>query len=440
MLGIHAEQNAPVLLALSGGMDSTVMAYLFHRAGIPCAVAHVYYGMRGAESVGDMQFVQELAARLNMPCHLSDASAFMQGLPKAEIQQSARAWRYRVFGELCREYGYPVVALAHHRDDQEEHFWMYRKRGNMLSALAGMPERRILGREEGSAVIVRPLLFTDRKELRAYAEAEGITWREDRSNASLDYTRNRFRLQAIPELKKEDSAAYARFAKALALHHAVFTSFRTAIKRLDARFVLRGTNQQQQLKREDILKAPLGLFWLKQYLASFGFHAELSARIFASGEKNGLRFRGKSDWELYSHRDGWFLLPLSKGARPTKYLSPEQTTVDWLGQEISIQLLPVALANDLPRNATWLHFDAEGLKWPLVVRSVLPGDRMLRFSGGHTKVSDVFTNMHVPMFQRRLMPLVYSGSELLCIPGLIRSGAFKVTECSKTVLVVSWRE
>jgi tRNA(Ile)-lysidine synthetase-like protein len=125
---------------------------------------------------------------------------------------------------------------------------------------------------------------------------------------------------------------------------------------------------------------------------------------------------------------------------PTKYLSTEQTTVDWLGQEISIQLLPVALANDLPRNATWLHFDAEGLKWPLVVRSVLPGDRMLRFSGGHTKVSDVFTNMHVPMFQRRLMPLVYSGSELLCIPGLIRSGVLKVTECSKTVLVVSLRE
>jgi tRNA(Ile)-lysidine synthase len=440
MLGIHAEQKTPVLLALSGGLDSTVMAFLFHRAGIPCAVAHVHYGLRGAESVGDMQSVQELAVRLNMPCHLSDASAFMQGLPKAEIQQAARAWRYRVFGELCREHGYPLLALAHHRDDQEEHFWMYRKRGNMLSALAGMPERRVLGREEGSAIIVRPLLFTDRKELRAYAEAEGITWREDRSNASLDYTRNRFRLQVIPELKKEDSAAYARFAKALALHRAVFTSFRTSIKRLDALFVRLETNHEQQLNREAILKAPLGLFWLKQYLASFGFHADLSVRIFASGEKNGLRFRGKSDWELYSHRDGWFLLPLSKEERPTKYLSPEQTTVDWLGQKISIQLLPLSLANTLPRNPAMLHFDAEGLEWPLVVRSVQPGDRLARFSGGHTKVSDVFTNMHVPVFQRPLKPLLYSGVELLCIPGLIRSGALKVTECSKTVLVVSLQE
>jgi tRNA(Ile)-lysidine synthetase-like protein len=87
-----------------------------------------------------------------------------------------------------------------------------------------------------------------------------------------------------------------------------------------------------------------------------------------------------------------------------------------------------------------LHFDAEGLEWPLVVRSVQPGDRLARFSGGHTKVSDVFTNMHVPVFQRPLKPLLYSGVELLCIPGLIRSGALKVTECSKTVLVVSLQE
>ncbi|MEN9510446.1 MAG: tRNA lysidine(34) synthetase TilS [Bacteroidota bacterium] len=439
MLGIHAEQKTPVLLALSGGLDSTVMAFLFHRAGIPCAVAHVHYGLRGAESVGDMQSVQELAARLNMPCHLSDASAFMQGVPKAEIQQAARQWRYRVFGEWAQAHGYGMVALAHHRDDQEEHFWMYRKRGNMLSALAGMSAYRPFLGQEIHTAIVRPLLFATKAELLAYAQSEGISWREDHSNASPDYTRNKFRLQVIPELKKEDSAAYAGFATALALHREVFAEFRTALRRLDARFVRLENNHEQQLNRESILKAPLGLFWLKQYLASFGFHPDLVMRVHAAGFKNGLRFRGKGNWELFTHRDGWFLMPCNRDVATTKYLSKEQSSVNWMGQEICIQLLPVAVANTLPRNPSMFHFDAEGLEWPLMLRSVQPGDRMVRFSGGHTKVSDVFSNLSIPVFKRPLLPLLYSGAELLCIPGLIRSGALKVTDYSKTVLVVSLR-
>lgn len=438
MLGIHAEQKSPVLLALSGGLDSTVMAYLFHRAGIPCAVAHVHYGLRGEESVGDMQSVQALAGRLNMPCYLSDASAFMQGVPKAEIQLAARQWRFRFFRELAQAHGYGMVALAHHGDDQEEHFWMYRKRGNMLSALAGMSAYRPLHSEETQTAIIRPLLFADKAELLGYARTEGISWREDRSNASPDYVRNRFRLQVIPEFKKADSAAYARFAAALAQHREVFAAFRTAISQLDVRFVLPGNQDQIQLNREAILNDPLGLFWLKQYLASFGFHPDLVMRVHAAGFINGLRFRGKESWELHAHRDGWFLLPSNREEAPTKFLSSEQSTVDWLGREISMRLLPVALANALPRNASMLHFDAEGLEWPLLLRSVQPGDRMARFSGGHTKVSHVFTNMNVPVFKRPLMPLLYSGTELLCIPGLVRSGAFKVGPHTKKVLVVQW--
>ncbi|MBU6325533.1 MAG: tRNA(Ile)-lysidine synthetase, partial [Bacteroidetes bacterium] len=82
------------------------MAHLFHRAGIPFALAHVHYGLRGEESLEDMIFVEALARTLHVPFHCSDASANMRNVLKAEIQQAARAWRYRVFGELCHEHGY----------------------------------------------------------------------------------------------------------------------------------------------------------------------------------------------------------------------------------------------------------------------------------------------------------------------------------------------
>ncbi len=437
-LGIHADRQTPLLLAVSGGLDSTVMAHLFHRAGISCAIVHVHYGLRGEESLEDMHFVQALARELNFSFHGSDAAAFMGSVPKAEIQQTARAWRYRVFGELCTEYGYRYMATAHHRDDQEEHFWMYRQRGNMLSALSGMPEQRPLNREQGDIMLIRPLLFLDREALRAYALAEGIRWREDRSNAEPGYLRNRLRLQQIPALKTKNPEAYTRFTEHLAEQRPVFTAFNTGLKGLDKRFVISGKDMITRLDREAILNEPLGKLWLKQYLAGFGFHADLAARIMASGNKNGLCFRGKTDWELHSHAAGWFMVKQTPQPLSAAFPSPMETAVLWCGKTISVRLITAAEARFLPRNKNTMHFDVKSLEWPLVVRSVQAGDRMSKPSGGHVKVSDLFTNMKIPAFQRPLMPLLYSGGELLGIPGLMRSGAHLMTEQSEQVLVVQY--
>lgn len=425
-----------LLLAVSGGLDSTVMAHLFQRAGIPCALVHVHYGLRGEESLEDMRFVADLAKQLHFPYHLYDAAAEMRNTPKPEIQQAARVIRYRVFGEICAQFGYRTIALAHHRDDQEEHFWMYRKRGNILSALSGMPEHRILSREDGNATIVRPLLFTDRKELFAYAEAEGIAWREDRSNASPDYLRNRIRLQQIPELKSNNPEAYSRFTALLAKQRPLFTAFKLGLRSLDRNFVSAAHEHIIRLNREAILQEPLGVIWLRQYLARFGFHPDLAARIFASGCKNGLRFRGKSSWGLYSHAEGWYLVPERVQEPAPVYLKPEDTELSWCGHRIRLQLVSASDACLLPRNRNIMLFDAAGLKWPLMLRNPQAGDRMLKLSGGHVKVGDLCTNLKIPVFKRPLLPLLYSGGELLAILGLIRSGAQLITERSERVLVV----
>ncbi len=191
-----------------------------------------------------------------------------------------------------------------------------------------------------------------------------------------------------------------------------------------------------RLDREAILKEPLGPLWLMQYLAGFGFHPDLSDRIFHTGLRNGLRFRGKIRWELYSHAGGWFLVPAGVQETPPIYLQAEDSELYWCGHRLRIRLLRKAEADLFPRSNKVLHFDAESLEWPLVIRSVQAGDRMRKLSGGHVKVGDLFTNLKIPTFQRPLMPLLYSGGELLCIPGLTRSGTHIVTERSKNVLVI----
>lgn len=430
----------PLLLAVSGGLDSTVMAHLFHRAGIPCALVHVHYGLRGEESLDDMYFVEALARNLKLPFHLSDAAALMRGIAKAEIQQAARTWRYRVFGDLCMEYNYQGVALAHHRDDQEEHFWMYRQRGNILSALSGMPEQRLLSPEQHDVLLIRPLLFTDREELRAFALAEGIAWREDRSNAEPSYLRNRIRLQHIPELKSANPEVYTRFTSLLEQHRPVFTALKQGLRRMDKYLVTSEQEQRIKLNREAILQEPLGRFWLKQYLARFGFHADLSARIFASGIKNGLQFRGKTDWALFSHAEGWYLVPARVEDTPPLYLQAEDTVLDWCGHHLRIRLINAAEAKLLPRNRNIMLVDARRLEWPLMLRSPQAGDRMRKLSGGHIKVGDLFTDMKIPAFKRPQMPLLYSGRELLCIPGLMRSGVHLINAQSEQVLLVEYLE
>jgi len=427
-----------LLLAVSGGLDSTVMAHLFQRAGIPCAVVHVHYGLRGEESTEDMRFVAALAKHLGFPFHLYDAAAEMRNTPKPEIQKAARDIRYRVFGEICAQYGYRTIVLAHHRDDQEEHFWMYRKRGNMLSALSGIPSHRPLNPALPEVNLIRPLLFARREELRAFAQNEGIFWREDSSNATLHYERNRLRLSVIPALKAAHPEAYNRLMEKLDTYHPVFRVFRGVLKSLQPRFVAAESTTLLRLDRDVILAHPLGLFWLKPYLAGFGFHADLALRIFRSGKKSGLHFRGKTEWTLHSHAEGWYLIKETHRVPEPVLLQREPGDYPWNGGLLRIRLISPREAHGLPRNESSMLFDADVLHWPLELRCVRSGDRMLKPSGGHRRVGDLFTDMKIPRFKRPLWPLLFSGTELIALPGLMRSGAFLLNNHTQRVLWVSW--
>ena len=181
-----------ILLAVSGGIDSMYMANrapeLF--SGARLAVAHCNFSLRGEESDGDSRFVQEWCRDRGMECFVKrfDTAGYarQKGL---SIEMAARELRYTWFAELCRERGFDAVAVAHNADDNAETLMLNLLRGTGLRGIRGMG---------GRPGVIRPLLGTERAEIRRWMEAHGCSWREDSTNAESEYKRNKLRNGVFP--------------------------------------------------------------------------------------------------------------------------------------------------------------------------------------------------------------------------------------------------
>jgi len=192
-----------VLVAASAGLDSNALVHaLLEIAGeksLKLSIGHVNHGLRGDESEADQQAVLELAERLATPAFSRrvEPAQLRVGRSSRErptLQEASRTLRYRALREMAVEAGCQHVATAHNADDQAETVLLRVFRGSGPDGLGGIPERSRDG------VVVRPLLRVSRAQIEAYAAQRGFSWREDRSNRSLAYARNRLRLRWLPGL------------------------------------------------------------------------------------------------------------------------------------------------------------------------------------------------------------------------------------------------
>ena len=203
-----------VLVAVSGGRDSMVLAEKVRRAGGPFAIAHCNFRLRGVESDADEAFVRAWAAKYGVPCHVqafdTEAFAAAEGI---SIEMAARKLRYHWFGQLCREHGYEAVLTAHHAGDNAETFFLNLLRGSGVKGLCGMSEESYLPDSDYADIpLRRPLLHTTRAEIDALAAEWGLSWREDRTNAENTVKRNKLRNQVFPLLREINPSFEATLA------------------------------------------------------------------------------------------------------------------------------------------------------------------------------------------------------------------------------------
>lgn len=189
------------LLALSGGCDSTclalVMSVLSKRNNFLLAAAHVNHQLRN-EAAGDASFVQDLCSGLNIPCEIIDFPVQVFAREnKLGLEEAGRIVRKSLLEERARITGYDIIT-AHHLDDLGEDILLRLIRGVGWPALGGMRIR--------SGFYLRPFLYLAKKDIRDFLIRENVQWREDSSNGSRDFRRNRIRQDILPLLKMENPA------------------------------------------------------------------------------------------------------------------------------------------------------------------------------------------------------------------------------------------
>ena len=201
---INPHKECNFVLAISGGVDSMVLANLFLINNLNFSIAHCNFQLRGKESDDDELFIKKWCSEKDIKLYNKKFSTEDYCKKnKLTIQMGARELRYEWFSELIDKEKYDFIVTAHHIDDQLETFIINSIRGTGIDGLVGIPDK--------INKIIRPLLMTSKDQIIEYSKVNKINYREDSSNDKEDYLRNKIRHSVIPYLKSDDDNVLLKF-------------------------------------------------------------------------------------------------------------------------------------------------------------------------------------------------------------------------------------
>ena len=436
------EKDDRVIVGVSGGADSVCLLFVLSeiRNMIPfdIVVVHVNHGIRGAEADADEAYVKKLCKVLNLPMesYFENVELIAKNR-KQSTEEAGREVRRACFAKAMEKYQGTKVALAHHRNDNAETFLLNLARGTGLKGLGGM--RAVQG------VYIRPLLCVSRLEIEQYLMERAISYCEDKSNATDDYTRNRIRNHVIPYLEQEvNSSAVAHIGETMAqlqviqdfLEQAASTAFAEAVVEEDGTcLILKDSLDsyheaiQPLIVKAALVKAAGAEKDLEQvhvqavqqlFSKQTGRHLDLPYQIEARRVYEGVRIQKKE-------------LPLETEIYQEIFVEEGEEQVFCCGDHrITCRML-----EKREQKASTQGFDYDIIKNGLTIRTRRPGDYITIHPDGRTqKLKAFFINEKVPQEQRDQVLLIADGSHILWIVGMRVGCAHQITSNTKRVLEI----
>lgn len=417
-----------VLLAVSGGIDSMVMAHIFSQTGIPASIAHCNFCLRGKESEGDEKMVRKFAVAHDYQFHSKrfDTKGFAvkNGI---SIQMAARELRYEWFEELRRKNGYESVAVAHNLNDNIETLLINLTRGTGITGLTGM--------KVSANMIIRPLLFATRKTIAEYSEANKVKFREDRSNAETKYTRNKIRHLVIPVLKE--------------INPSVETTLNETAGRLAAIDLI--VNYFTQQIRESAIREEADGFHVDiKKLVPFEDNATMLFELFSSF---GMTGTGASDLKniIAGTTGGQIFTQKFRFLRNRNEILITENKDDnysarSAGSVAAIRRIPGILSArvvnrdsgfPIPDDSGIACLDPDKVKFPVTFRKWKAGDYFYPLGmKKRKKLSDYFIDRKLSRIEKENIVVMESGGELVWIIGERIDDRFRITGSTKKALII----
>ena len=419
-------RNDTILVGVSGGIDSVVLLDLLDKAGFSTAIAHCNFRLRGTESDADERLVGDLARKYDVPLFkiAFDTVDYAQE-NRISIEMAARELRYKWFEQIRVNHHFDCIAVAHHRDDQLETFFLNLARGTGLTGLTGM--------SPVNGKIVRPLLFASRMEIELYRHTNFLDFREDASNQNIDYQRNKIRHNVLPVMETLNPGFREGMIRTMGYLEVVSKIYERAISQAWERVALRNGNGFVISIAELKLLDPMPTY-LFEFLKPYGFNSMVVSDLV--GSLNGIT--GKQflspTHRIVHDRDSLILNLLQPVNRRNFYLDEGKVEL-FVPVHLKINEETNSQKYKIPVSSLVACIDRAKVQFPLLIRKWEQGDYFKPLGmRGFKKLSDFFIDSKLSIPEKENVRIIANGEQIVWIVGHRLDDRYKITPQTKTIL------
>ena len=424
-------KNDHLFLACSGGVDSVVLAHLLHAAGFSFELLHCNFNLRGEESMRDESFVRKLAEELNVAVFVKsfDTKSEMALLGMG-VQEADRKLRYDWFSEMINsknERGVNALLLtAHHLNDQAETIAMNFFRGTGIAGMHGMSNK--------INHVVRPLLSISRKEILDYASLHSIIWAEDSSNDDVHYTRNLFRHDILPAVKKVFPAVETNLIANAKRFTEIEFLYRKQVEKIKGGLLEKNTAGWKIPVKKLMLTIPLDTMMFELF-SPFGFTADQCIEI----KKLFVASSGKS-MQSASHRvlknRDWLLIDeLNNVENQLVVIEKDENLIYYRNSVLKFSCLSSIKYSDSGMNHAYI--DSNKISFPLILRPWKAGDYFYPLGmQKKKKISKFMTDIKMSKFEKEQQWVLESDKKIIWVVGKRIDDRFKIKPSTNAVLFI----
>ena len=413
-----------ILLALSGGIDSIVLFDLLVHCGFSISVAHCNFKLRGKESDADEVFVRSLCKKYAIPCFVKSFETEAYATKnKISIQMAARELRYKWFNELRENKGLDCICTAHHKSDVVETMLINLIRGTGISGLHGIQAKH--------GFIVRPLLFAKKNDILNYAQKHKLKFREDSSNASDDYLRNKIRHHVIPELVKVDPDFERGFFDT-ANHIQKSESLLNLLINNELKKIRKINGEIQSFQISNLLKIREPENFLYEILKDYHFSSAQCSMLYKALNKGSGKQFNSVTHRLLIDRNFLVLSPLKNSVQKDSFRINKLSDFKKLPIHLDASKSKINDQFELNKKRTIAQIDAQSVSFPFELRRWKKGDSFYPLGmNKRKKLSDFFIDHKLSIFDKEEVWLLCSNGEIIWVINYRIDERYKITSRTK---------